>query len=277
MLTLWLVSVSLAPSARAITIIRVDGGGIAPGNIAGGGTLAGVFHAACDVWEQAILDPFTLTLTFRWGPEPGSTLASHTLLTQGGTPHRETTGLINVDNDDTFAFFLDPTPIVHTEWTTYTESFADLGGGILNTGHVYTGATGSAVGRFDLFSILLHEIGHALGLSSANTAFLAERGDNDVDVTAPRPFPGSAIPLDGGSAHTNAGALPDTLLFPGIGTGTRRLPTAADILANAQVSRFQNLNLNPTAAAAPEPFSGALLGTVGLAVTGAVFQRRLRR
>jgi hypothetical protein len=253
----------------------VNGGGTAPGSAVGGGTLTGLFNAACDVWEQAILDPHVVTLTYFWGGQSGATLAAHTLLSQGGVPHRETAGSIVVDNDGSSVFFMDPTPTSNTEWTTYTESTANLGGGVMNTGRVYTGATGSAAGRYDLFSVLLHEIGHSLGLSSANTAFQAERADNDVDVTAPRPFASSAIPLDGSSAHIS-GTLPNTLLVGGIGAGTRRLVTAADILANAQVSQFQTLNLNPTAVAAPEPVSGVLLGIAGLPLLGAVIRRRSR-
>lgn len=274
-LTVSALTFSPLPSANALTIVRVDGGGIAPGNTAGGGTLASLFNAACDVWEQAILDPHVVTLTFGWGGQSGAVLAAHTLLTQGGVPHRETAGSIVVDNDGTFAFFLDPTPDSNTEWTTYTESTADLGGGILNTGRVYTGATGNAAGRFDLFTILLHEIGHSLGLSSANAAFQAERGDNDVDVNAPLPFAGSSIPLDGLSAHIS-GTLPGTLLAGGIDGGTRRLVTAADVLANAQVSQFQNINLNPSAVAAPEPVSGSLLGMAGLPLLS-IFRRRRYR
>lgn len=222
-----------------VTIVRINGGGAAPGTVAGGGNLASIFNAACDWWEQALVTtPYTLTLTFEWGPQSGSTLAAHTLSTQGGVPNRETAGSITFDNDGTSTWFLDPTPGANNEYGTGpTFSSADLGGGVLTTGKVFTGGSGSAAGRTDLFSVCLHEIGHSLGLSSANTSFAAENGDGDIDVTAPRPFAGSAIDTVSG-AHLNIGTA---LMFPTFGTGLRRWPTAVDVLANAQVSSMTDI------------------------------------
>ncbi|HEX5052383.1 MAG TPA: hypothetical protein VFZ65_11455 [Planctomycetota bacterium] len=236
------LALALAPSqARAqVNIVRVLGAGAPPATVAGGGNLTAIFNAAADWWEGTLVtSPYTVTITYQWGPLSGSTLGLHSLVSQGGSPNRETAGTITFDNDGTSSWFLDPTPCANTEFTTGpTLASANLGGGLMNTGRTYTGGTGSASGRTDLFSVCLHEIGHALGLSSANTSFVAEAGvDLSIDVTAPRPFPGAAIPTVSG-AHLN---LTSALMFPSIGTGLRHLPTDADALANAQVSQMTNI------------------------------------
>lgn len=254
------VAFTQSSSLAQVNIVRVNGGGAAPAT-AGGGNLADIFNAACDWWETALVTtPYTLTLTFQWGPQGGGVLAAHTLTTQGGVPNRETAGSITFDNDGSSTFFLDTTPCANNEYgtgPTYTTS--DLGGGLLNVGRTYSGASGSASGRTDMFSVALHEIGHSLGLSSANTSFVAENGDLDVDVTAPRPFAGSTIPTISG-AHVNIGSA---LMFPSIGTSLRRWPTAADALANAQVSQMTDIlrSYEPT-----EPI-GASLGAAATAAT----------
>ena len=86
-----------ADSANAqLTIVRNSTGGTAPGNTAGGGDLDTIFNAACDWWEVALVTSpaHTLTLNYGWAPKSGGVLASHSLVSQGGTPNRETEGNI---------------------------------------------------------------------------------------------------------------------------------------------------------------------------------------
>jgi MYXO-CTERM domain-containing protein len=200
-------------------------------------------------------------------------LGSHSLTGQGGTPNRQTSGNIIFDNDGTSNWFLDPTPNDNSEWTTFTATTANLGGGLMNVGRVYTGATGLAVGRTDLYTVALHEIAHAIGLSSANIAFQAERGDNDIDITGPRPFAGAAIPIEAGTAHIENGILPNVLMGETVPTGIRRLASEADIVSNAQLSRFTSINLNPVVV--PESNTVALLA-LPLVALGLIAVRRRR-
>lgn len=269
--SLGLFGIVMAANAPALTIVRdfVASGsdfgfglGDATGapTTAGGGNLVDIFNAAADCWEEAIMDDHTVTIKFGWQGLGGGTLGAHVLTGEGGTPHRETSAVIRFDSDGTSSFFADSTPTLHEEYTDYTETSADLGGGVVNTGRYFADSIGDAVGRYDLLSTALHEIGHALGLSGANDAFVAENGDGDIDVTGPRPFAGSVIDTISG-AHLDYGF---TLMNPFGSIGERTRISAIDVLANAQISDFTDLNLNPCPV--PEPATLAALGIGAIAL-----------
>ena len=251
-----LTALSVAiPQAEAFTIVRnfveptepfpgLTGinAGNAPSNTAGGGNLVDIFNTAADIWEDLIEDDHTLTINFGWAPLTDAK-ASHRLVNQGGTPNRETEATIRFDNDESFSWFLDSTPHLSEEFQDLMASTQNLGGGAINVERRYSSpVSGSAaVGRFDLLQTAMHEIGHALGMSNANSSYGAERGDGDVDITLPLPFDGSSIPVTGSHFPNQLG---QTLLWGGGLPGNeRRYPSAVDILANAQVSQFTQINL----------------------------------
>jgi hypothetical protein len=270
-----IIALGFATNASAITIVRnfVDAGGLFPGgsvaggagNTAGGANLQQIFNAAADYWESAILDSHTVTLAFGWQSLSGGTLGVHVLTGQGGSPHRETSGYIRFDNDAGTPWFADSTPYDSVEYGTFNAYGQNLGGGVMNVGRVYTNPTGAAVNRYDLMSVAMHEIAHSLGLSSANTAFQAENGDLDIDVQAPRPYAGAAIPTISG-AHLNCAQC---LMFPSVSHSIRRHISEVDIIANAEISNFVNLNLNPV----PEP---ATMTALGLGIAALIARRRKR-
>jgi hypothetical protein len=244
--------------AFPLTIIRhfVNSGAPAP-NMVGGGNLVDIFNAAADRWELAIRDEHVVVLHFGWSGI-GCLGAEHYLQNQGGSPNRETEGTIYFDNlgfqtgcptCPCGQWYMDPTPWLNEEFANFVEEFADAGGGLVNVTRMFSGATGdAALPNEDFYSVALHEIGHALGLSVGNAAFQAESGDHDIDVTAPRPLPGTTIPL----ASNNAGvtshiesSIYNGPLMASVNPGTRKFLTGLDILANAQLSRFQDLDLDP--------------------------------
>jgi len=258
-------------SARAGLIIDLTFlGGTAP-TLSGSGSLTTTMEAAAQVWELAFNDAavdHTLSLSYAWNPLSNGILASHFLMSQGGTPNRELSGQILFDNDGSSRFFadgtldpLDPINSGNEEFQTFRESEQDLGGGTMNRQREFRDATGDASGRTDLFSVALHEIGHALGMSSANLTYRAETAiDNAINVEGPLPFAGSAIPTTNPTGGFNAHlAVTGALMFPSIGAGIRKLPSAVDIIANAQLSQFLNPNYNlDNGTSVPEP-SGLLV------------------
>lgn len=240
-----ILALTTASPAQALTIVRNFIGGNPAPEAFGGGNIVDVFNAAADTWEAAIQDDYTLTLDYAWEARRDRSLASYSSRGRDReAPFRNIKGLIRFNNDDRYSWFIDPTPWESSEYQTLSTASQDFGQGEINVERRWISPTGDAIGHFDLYNVALHEIGHGLNVLSRNRQFKRETMfDKDIDLTAPRPFAGSSIPITRqGGGHLK---LSEAVLSGFVAPGQRRMLSEADILASAQVSNFTDINLNP--------------------------------
>jgi hypothetical protein len=253
------------PNASAVTIIADFIGGSPPPNAAGAGNLIDIFDSAARRWESAYSDSFAIRLHFGWAPLGSA--GTHTLIEQGGTPNREMVGLILFDNSGAVCFYMDPSPDSNEEYRRLTKEYQDLGGGLVNVAQVFSNPAGDAAGHTDLLTVALHELGHALGMCNANLTYIEGSRLGAIVVAGDHPFAGTVIPLAFNNAGVTSHIDPTRVIYgsvmAGICSDERRIPSALDILANAQISGFEISNLDLRQLPEPDPSYYGRIGPTG--------------
>ena len=230
-----------------------------------------MFEYAEDYYQDAFPDSHTLTVNY-WYDDLGTamspnTLGIHQLVTQSGGLETEANiridtrvGMGGAERD----WYIDANPSTHTEFDMEQTLWGDLsanqqndwynnfGAGVPDNFEAgFTGdapAGGVADGITDMLSVVLHEVGHALGMSAANTTTQSETTDGDYDYDANWVFDQPLAVETANNADDDNLNIAHTestfsLMTPSIPTGRRRLPSHTDLFAMASTLGFNDLDV----------------------------------
>ena len=246
------------PSEAGLKIILTPEGGTAgtpPGNLVGGGNLTTIVQQAAAYWEQIFSDPnqpWTLQLTYGWGIVGSDNLAGQfTVATAGGSPNRILSGKINFDDTGITPWFADPNPGSNSAYATVTPrndlvSVPSAPGGVtsINNGIWFENPVNrNAVGRADLLTIVMHEIGHGLGLLNAPPIFVGPF-DFEISSAVSRKYAGLHVFLD--SIGLFEHWAEPSLMMPKYALSIRQFPAVLDILTIAEINKYDNPDWYPS-------------------------------
>jgi hypothetical protein len=281
--------------ARAVTItadfssfgtIRLDASGkvVATGGTDVTAAVKSEINGAIAYWQSAITAPWNLAIAFKTVAFGTTTNCDNTNVgcelstgRDAAAPQHINAATIELNtNVNNFAYFVDAA--LSNSAYSIMNTTDNLGGGVVNTGRRGNAtATGGAQSRWDILSIFLHEIEHALGFSRAEPIYkaavsgmnIATNGGNITITKAlsglPNDFNVPVLPFSdtSGSAHIDEATFPNAEISDGTaGTawtvGQRALITGLDVLAVCQINQCTSsqYNLNPV----PEPGTVVLLG-----------------
>lgn len=191
-LTLGLLA-NASPALAQLNVTVVGGLGDLDGNSDGGAGEAAVLQSAVACWATRVGTNRNFTLNVFTSGLTGGTIGQGTVTSNTVFP---TTGRITMDNDGSTVYFVDPTPLVSAE---FQPDPANQWRFVNGTG---------AANQTDLFTVVTHEIGHALGWvcgqitgAAVSCNFFNPNYDALMNPTPPNFVNGTTVNLQGGGAH----------------------------------------------------------------------------
>ena len=258
-----------AAPASAINIVTTynpaGAGAVDPSFDSGATQLDAIFNAVEAYYQDIFEDNgHTVTINFWYTDLADSKLGDHDFVS-ADINNRENVANIKIDTrvgtgGALRSYFYDSTPTENEEfnmsqtlwrdigltnqldWYNYTNPIPDT----FEVGYTGTATGGGAVGKIDMFSLVLHEVGHALGMSGDSPGTQAETGvDSDYDFDPNFVF-GAALAADTvDQASDFLGHLDSSnmLMSPSLGSaGTRKLPSHTDLMAMAAGNSYLTLD-----------------------------------
>ncbi len=267
-----------------------------PAKAAGGGSLDALAAAAAQVWMASLGDygaETVVNLGVGWYDTPSypNVSVNNLAVTYGSPVGPSIIGTTSTRailfNGNRTDWFVDATPYDRSEFAVRSTASVSYAGQSLETSDSFRASSGSAAfGRYDAFTVMMHEIGHAIGFGDYSSSPFDV---GSVEIAAPAEFDGYVTPLTiAGGGHI-AGGFSSALLYQFIGAGRRSLPSELDLVTVAEVVGYRVKDLDapdrilgvfatveepPVAAAVPLPAGGALLGAGLLGLAGAARRRR---
>ncbi|MGD9125959.1 MAG: PEP-CTERM sorting domain-containing protein [Planctomycetia bacterium] len=240
-----IVVLALPGSVTAINIVMNfnTGSSAYPTYDPDGSKLIALMGSVEDYYEDIFENSGTLTVDFYYSNIDSLAVHNNTG-TSGGHP---TSCRIRVDTNRTW--FLDETPFDNSEF----DMVQVLAGSLSDPGSRYDGSVPDLLeysykgntngsdpdaGGFDLFSVLLHEMGHGLGMTG-NCAWWETFWDDDYDYNSNLVW-GNSMAADCYSSSNRYHLAAATAMYPTTPSGRRKLPSATDLFAIACAGDWGN-------------------------------------